>query len=213
MKKIEAIIRPENLEAVKAALVDAGHSGINVLEAKGHGTQQGVVTFVGDGKVFVSEVETGMRVRTGERGTDAIENETSGRHRRPLVFIEMPGWPSHRSRCPSLRARLGGFWPSERYPLGRTPRVYQELMPGPPKAVPLHVLPTHGQDCRLATMDTPYEPNKRISRLGSLHLSSRRNPDLDCQRVTPVSVRKKKIPRCPKRLSQRGERRSQALFG
>ncbi|MDI6901887.1 MAG: P-II family nitrogen regulator [Anaerosomatales bacterium] len=112
MKKIEAIIRPENLEAVKAALVDAGHSGITVLEAKGHGTQQGVVTFVGneeavvdllpkllvvavvhdhvvdevidaivaatrsgrvgDGKVFVSEVETGMRVRTGERGADAI---------------------------------------------------------------------------------------------------------------------------------------------
>jgi len=53
MKKIEAIIRPENIEAVKDALVTAGHAGLTVVEAKGHGIQQGVVTNVGGEKVIV----------------------------------------------------------------------------------------------------------------------------------------------------------------
>ncbi|MBN2405333.1 MAG: P-II family nitrogen regulator [Coriobacteriia bacterium] len=53
MKKIEAIIRPENLEAVKDALVAAGHAGLTVVDAKGHGIQQGVVTNVGGEKVVV----------------------------------------------------------------------------------------------------------------------------------------------------------------
>ncbi len=42
MKRIEAIVRPERLEAVKAALVDLGHKGLTVLEVKGHGTQKGI---------------------------------------------------------------------------------------------------------------------------------------------------------------------------
>jgi len=53
MKKIEAIIRPENLEAVKEALAEAGHAGLTVLEAKGHGIQQGVVTNVGGERAVV----------------------------------------------------------------------------------------------------------------------------------------------------------------
>jgi nitrogen regulatory protein P-II 1 len=42
MKRIEAIVRPEKLEAVKEALVDLGHAGLTVTEVKGHGIQKGV---------------------------------------------------------------------------------------------------------------------------------------------------------------------------
>jgi nitrogen regulatory protein P-II 1 len=42
MKRIEAIVRPEKLEAVKEALVALGHAGLTVAEVKGHGIQKGV---------------------------------------------------------------------------------------------------------------------------------------------------------------------------
>ena len=43
MKKIEAIIRPEKLPVVKAALEETGYPGMTVTEVKGHGVQKGVV--------------------------------------------------------------------------------------------------------------------------------------------------------------------------
>jgi len=42
MKRIEAIIRPERVEAVKEALVDLGHHGLTICEVKGHGIQKGI---------------------------------------------------------------------------------------------------------------------------------------------------------------------------
>jgi len=112
MKKIEAIVRPERLEAVKEALVELGHAGLTVSEVKGHGIQKGITQqwrgqeysidllpkvmvmavvndaevsdaidaicmaarteMIGDGKIFVSDVEQTVRIRTGEAGTDAI---------------------------------------------------------------------------------------------------------------------------------------------
>jgi len=42
MKRIEAIIRPEQLEDVKEALTSLGHAGLTVTEVKGHGIQKGV---------------------------------------------------------------------------------------------------------------------------------------------------------------------------
>ena len=41
MTKIEAIIQPSKLEAVKNALHDIGVEGMTVLEARGHGRQKG----------------------------------------------------------------------------------------------------------------------------------------------------------------------------
>ena len=41
MKKIEAIIQPFKLDAVKEALKDAGVEGVTILEARGHGRQKG----------------------------------------------------------------------------------------------------------------------------------------------------------------------------
>ncbi len=43
MKKIEAIIRPESVEAVRSALSSAGVTGLMVSEIEGHGKQKGVV--------------------------------------------------------------------------------------------------------------------------------------------------------------------------
>jgi nitrogen regulatory protein P-II 1 len=45
MQKIEAIIQPGKLEAVKAALIDAGVDGMTILEARGHGRQKGHTEF------------------------------------------------------------------------------------------------------------------------------------------------------------------------
>ena len=113
MKKIEAIIRPEKVTAVKDALAEAGFSGLNVVSVTGRGAQKGVVHTgrggrpmvidmlakakmelvvtdadaervcqviidtartgeIGDGKIFITNVEDVIRVRTGERGEQAV---------------------------------------------------------------------------------------------------------------------------------------------
>lgn len=112
MKKIEAIVRPFQLDSVKEALLEVGIKGMSVSEVKGYGRQKGhteiyrgaeyVVDFlpkikievvikdeeldvvldaiinsaktgkIGDGKIFVSSVETAVRIRTKEVGDDAL---------------------------------------------------------------------------------------------------------------------------------------------
>ena len=41
MLKIEAILQPSKLDAVKDALLEAGIEGMTILEARGHGRQKG----------------------------------------------------------------------------------------------------------------------------------------------------------------------------
>ena len=112
MKKIEAIIRPEKLEAVRNALEKAGCGGLMISEIEGHGKQKGVVQQwrgekykvellpnvkievvvkdqdleritktiidsaktgeIGDGKIFISSIEDAIRIRTGEKGEEAL---------------------------------------------------------------------------------------------------------------------------------------------
>jgi nitrogen regulatory protein P-II 1 len=45
MQKIEAIIQPSRLDAVKEALIEIGVEGITILEARGHGRQKGHTEF------------------------------------------------------------------------------------------------------------------------------------------------------------------------
>jgi nitrogen regulatory protein P-II 1 len=106
MKKVEAIVRPHFLDAVKNALQDIGVVGMTVSEVRGFGRQKGhtetyrgteyKVDFVpkakieialpdemvdvaldvivktartgqcGDGKIFVSSLDSVIRIRTGE---------------------------------------------------------------------------------------------------------------------------------------------------
>jgi nitrogen regulatory protein P-II 1 len=112
MKKIECIVRPHLLDAVKSGLQDVGITGMTVTEVKGFGRQKGhtetyrgaeykieflpkvrveavvsealVETAVdvilktartgkfGDGKIFVTALDDVVRIRTGERGEDAV---------------------------------------------------------------------------------------------------------------------------------------------
>src|SRR5512144_715799 len=105
MKKVEAIIRPHLLDAVKNALQEIGVVGMTVSEVKGFGRQKGhtetyrgseyKVDFLpkvkievavpedlvektieavlataktgkfGDGKIFVTDIATAVRIRTG----------------------------------------------------------------------------------------------------------------------------------------------------
>jgi nitrogen regulatory protein P-II 1 len=45
MIKIEAIIQPSKLDAVKDALLEVGIEGMTILEARGHGRQKGHTEF------------------------------------------------------------------------------------------------------------------------------------------------------------------------
>ncbi|MBY8964569.1 P-II family nitrogen regulator [Algiphilus sp.] len=53
--KIEVAIEPDKLDAAIEAITKAAHTGK-----------------IGDGKVFVFELEQAVRIRTGETGTDAL---------------------------------------------------------------------------------------------------------------------------------------------
>ncbi len=112
MKKVEAVVRPHLLDAVKSALQEVGVVGMTVTEVKGFGRQKGhtetyrgseyKVDFLpkvkievavptelaekaieaivrtaktgkfGDGKVFVTNLEEVVRIRTSERGEEAL---------------------------------------------------------------------------------------------------------------------------------------------
>ena len=45
MLKIEAILQPSKLDAVKDALLEVGIEGMTILEARGHGRQKGHTEF------------------------------------------------------------------------------------------------------------------------------------------------------------------------
>ncbi|HUO60243.1 MAG TPA: P-II family nitrogen regulator [Candidatus Acidoferrales bacterium] len=45
MTKIEAVIQPSRLDAVKEALLEVGVDGMTVLEVRGHGRQKGHTEF------------------------------------------------------------------------------------------------------------------------------------------------------------------------
>lgn len=45
MQKIEAVIQPSRLDAVKDALLGIGVAGMTILEARGHGRQKGHTEF------------------------------------------------------------------------------------------------------------------------------------------------------------------------
>jgi nitrogen regulatory protein P-II 1 len=112
VKKIEAIIRPHLLDAVRSALQEVDIVGMTISEVQGYGRQKGhtetyrgaeyQIEFVpkikvevivaddledfavqavlktaktgkfGDGKIFVTNIEDVIRIRTGERGEAAI---------------------------------------------------------------------------------------------------------------------------------------------
>ncbi len=113
MKKIEAIIRPEQIADIKEKLKSLNLNGISITQIMGSGCQKGWTEFIrgaevdynflpkikielvvaddqledviqaiistaqtgeiGDGKIFISEIQDAIRIRTGERGLAALE--------------------------------------------------------------------------------------------------------------------------------------------
>ena len=112
MVKVEALVRPQRVDAVRFALDELGVGGMTITDARGTGRQKGytqhyrgaeytvsllskvkietVVTDdeadmvvgaiqrvaqtgeIGDGKIFVSPVLDAIRIRTEERGEEAL---------------------------------------------------------------------------------------------------------------------------------------------
>ncbi len=112
MKKVEAIVRPEKLDDVKAALNALDIKGLTVSQVSGAGNQKGQKNYyrgavvelallpkakieivteddtvpaivqaiknaaktgaIGDGKIFIYNVEEVIRIRTGDTGDGAI---------------------------------------------------------------------------------------------------------------------------------------------
>lgn len=112
MTKVEAIIQPSKLDAVKEALSELGVDGLTISEVRGHGRQKGHTEMyrgreysvdllpkikiesvmdngqvdavvkailetaatgkIGDGKIFVYDLEQVVRIRTGETGKEAL---------------------------------------------------------------------------------------------------------------------------------------------
>jgi len=63
MLKIEAIIQPAKLDAVKEALIEAGIEGITILEARGHGRQKGHTEFY-RGREYTIDLNPKVKIET-----------------------------------------------------------------------------------------------------------------------------------------------------
>ena len=81
MKKIEAVIKPFKLDDVKEALhahdVERQRLRVVVDDAMFERSVEAIQTAaqtgrIGDGKIFVSTIDDAIRIRTGERGRDAV---------------------------------------------------------------------------------------------------------------------------------------------
>ncbi|MDR0523723.1 MAG: P-II family nitrogen regulator [Candidatus Methanoplasma sp.] len=75
MKMIVAIIRPERLQSVKAALTEAGISGMTIVPVRGRGSQAGIRFTTRVGSFCVDEIEKTMLeiVVEDDRKQDAID--------------------------------------------------------------------------------------------------------------------------------------------
>ncbi|MGH6961323.1 MAG: P-II family nitrogen regulator [Dongiaceae bacterium] len=62
MQKIEAIIRPEKLDAVKDALAAAGISGLNIVHVTGRGVQKGIVHMGRGGESYTVDMLPKVKV-------------------------------------------------------------------------------------------------------------------------------------------------------
>ncbi len=70
MNKIEAIIRPERLTAVKDALAEAGFLGLNVTPVTGRGVQKGIVHQTRGGQAVAVDMLPKVKVELVIREAD-----------------------------------------------------------------------------------------------------------------------------------------------
>ena len=70
MNKVEAIIQPQKLTAVKDALAEAGFSGLNVVQVTGRGVQRGIVHQGRSGQPVVVDMLAKTKVELVVRAED-----------------------------------------------------------------------------------------------------------------------------------------------
>ena len=85
MLKIEAVIQPAKLDAVKAALIEIGIEGITILEARGHGRQKGHTEFYRGREYSIDllpkiKLEIFIRDEMKEKVVDAIVSASRTGH-------------------------------------------------------------------------------------------------------------------------------------
>ncbi len=75
MQRVEAIIRPDKLQVVKAALEELDHAGMTLSEVRGHGVQRGV-TEQWRGRTFAVEYLTKIKLEmvVKDADVDAVVN-------------------------------------------------------------------------------------------------------------------------------------------
>ena len=79
MLKIEAVIQPIKLDAVKEALLEAGIEGITILEARGHGRQKGHTEFYRGREYTVDLIpKIKLEIATTEALQDKVVNAILG---------------------------------------------------------------------------------------------------------------------------------------
>ena len=71
MKKIEAIIRPEKLDAVKTDLEAAGFLGLNIVHVTGRGVQKGIVHSGRGGETYTVDMLPKLKIEVVTKDADA----------------------------------------------------------------------------------------------------------------------------------------------
>ena len=71
MKKIEAIIRPEKLDAVKSDLEAAGFLGLNIVHVTGRGVQKGIVHSGRGGETYTVDMLPKLKIEVVTKDADA----------------------------------------------------------------------------------------------------------------------------------------------
>ena len=71
MKKIEAIIRPEKLDAVKSDLEAAGFLGLNIVHVTGRGVQKGIVHSGRGGETYTVDMLPKLKIEVVAKDADA----------------------------------------------------------------------------------------------------------------------------------------------
>jgi nitrogen regulatory protein P-II 1 len=93
MLKIEAVLQPSKLDAVKDALLEAGIEGMTILEARGHGRQKGHTEFYRGREYTVDllpkvKIEIVIHDELKDKAVDAINSAArTGRIGDGKIFI------------------------------------------------------------------------------------------------------------------------------
>ncbi len=93
MKKVEAIIRPERLDKVSAALLEGGYNAMTVTEVKGRGAQKGIALQFRGKEIVVDMIpKIKIEIVLGDDSVDDVveiirANARTGRNGDGKIFV------------------------------------------------------------------------------------------------------------------------------